>query len=99
MADRIDEAWAALGGVFDPETEINIVDLGLVYDVRERGDAVEVIMTFTDEGCPAGPLLVEAVRRATAEACAGSNVAVTVTFEPRWTPTRITPAGRAMLQR
>lgn len=90
---------AALHEVQDPETGINLVDLGLIYDVRftaETGE-VKVLMTLTTPACPVGEMMVDGVQRRLGRVEGVATVHVDVTFEPRWTPERITPAGRAEL--
>jgi metal-sulfur cluster biosynthetic enzyme len=88
----------ALRAVKDPELNLNIVDLGLVYDVdlNESGDVL-VKMTLTSPGCPAGPEIVGDVTR-TIQALEGVNsVEVEIVWEPYWTPEKIDPRVRAFL--
>jgi metal-sulfur cluster biosynthetic enzyme len=88
----------ALRAVKDPELNLNIVDLGLVYDieVNDSGD-VAVKMTLTSPGCPAGPEIVGDVNR-TVHALDGVNtVDVEIVWEPYWTPEKIDPRVRAFL--
>lgn len=97
MTDIVDQARDALRQVIDPEAGLNIVDLGLVYDLCEEEGALKLTMTFTTEACPAGPMLV-----ANVEETLGAlhpNVVVDVTFDPPWTPEMITPEGRGLLGR
>ena len=88
----------ALRGVKDPELNLNIVDIGLVYDVlvNETGD-VHVTMTLTSPGCPAGPEIVEDVRRTTADLEGVNSVEVEIVWEPYWTPEKMDPRIRAFL--
>jgi metal-sulfur cluster biosynthetic enzyme len=89
---------AALHEVHDPETGINLVDLGLIYAaVWDAGGVVRVTMTLTTPACPVGGMMVEGVERRLARLPGVTSVAVDVTFDPPWTPERITPAGRAGL--
>ena len=97
MSAKLDAARAALREIVDPDAGINIVDLGLIYDLREDGDGLVVTMTFTTPECPAGPLLRAAAEQALRQLAGVELVRVDVTFEPRWTPDRITPQGRAAL--
>lgn len=89
----------ALREVEDPEAGINIVDMGLVYEITCRADSgdVSVSMTFTTPACPAGDMIVEGVERRLLRVPGVGNVEVHVVFEPPWTPARITPEGRAAL--
>lgn len=88
----------ALRAVKDPELNLNIVDLGLVYDieVNETGD-VAVKMTLTSPGCPAGPEIVGDVNRTIRELDGINSVDVEIVWEPYWTPERIDPRVRAFL--
>ncbi len=88
----------ALRGVKDPELNLNIIDLGLVYDVEVSDEGrVRVAMTLTSPGCPAGPEITGDVQR-TVEALEGvSDVTVDIVWEPYWTPERIDPRVRAFL--
>ena len=89
----------ALRDVLDPETGLNLVDLGLIYDVTYDLDSktVEVRMTLTTPACPAGGVMTDAVERRLLLLPAVEHVEVEVTFEPRWTPDRISQEGRAQL--
>jgi metal-sulfur cluster biosynthetic enzyme len=88
----------ALRAVKDPELNLNIIDLGLVYDVEigESGD-VTVKMTLTSPGCPAGPEIVGDVTRTIQELEGVNSVDVEIVWEPYWTPERIDPRVRAFL--
>lgn len=97
-AEREAPIWEALRYVIDPELYINIVDLGLVYEVLWADDGmVYVRMTLTTPGCPVGGVIIEAVNRIVGEVPAVSGVEVDLTFDPRWSPDRITPEGRLRL--
>ena len=89
----------ALHEVQDPETGINICDLGLVYGVEFAAPtgAASVTMTFTTPACPAGDVMTEGVERRLLRVPGVSSVDVRVVFMPPWTPERITPEGRAEL--
>jgi metal-sulfur cluster biosynthetic enzyme len=88
----------ALRGVKDPELNLNIVDIGLVYDiaVSEAGD-VHVKMTLTSPGCPAGPEIVGDVKRTVADLEGVASVDVEIVWEPYWTPEKMDPRIRAFL--
>ncbi|HUJ29212.1 MAG TPA: iron-sulfur cluster assembly protein [Myxococcales bacterium] len=92
------EVMAALRNVYDPETCLSVVDLGLIYSVAVKPDrTVEVSMTLTTPACPAGGPMLEGVDRAVRALPEVADVAVELTFEPRWTPERISPEGRKEL--
>jgi metal-sulfur cluster biosynthetic enzyme len=84
--------------VKDPELNLSIVDLGLVYDVAvaEDGD-VDIKMSLTSPGCPSGPEIVSDVQRTVKSLDGVQNVDVEIVWEPFWTPERIDPRVRAYL--
>ncbi len=88
----------ALRGVKDPELNLNIVDIGLVYDiyVGEAGD-VKVNMTLTSPGCPAGAEIVGDVKRTIEDLEGVTSVEVEIVWEPYWTPEKMDPRIRAFL--
>lgn len=93
MLDQ-DTLVSALRTVKDPELNVNVIDLGLVYSVQTRDDQVDVDMTLTTPACPAGP---EILRNAVAalEAVPGvSKANVRLVMSPPWTPERMTDAAR-----
>jgi len=94
--------WDSLRDVYDPEIPVNIVDLGLVYDLQIEpqaggGSRVGVKMTLTAQGCGmGGPISMDAKRRI--ETLAGViEATVDVVWDPPWTPQMISPEGRAKL--
>lgn len=93
-----DTVKKALRGVRDPELNLNIMDLGLVYqvDVAEGGE-VKVTMTLTSPGCPAGPEITQDVNDTVSDLEGVTDVSVEIVWEPYWTPERIDPRVRAFL--
>lgn len=83
----------------DPEMPINIVDLGLIGDVRivESGVAIDLLPTFV--GCHALPVIEEQVRKQVSALAGVTGVEVRTRFDPPWTVDRITPAGRETLRK
>jgi len=80
-------AWEALSGVFDPELYLDVVSLGLVYDVRDDEGTVVVEMTLTTPGCPASESLPEMARAAIEQQLdVTAAVEVRVVWEPPWSP-------------
>lgn len=81
-----DEAhvWQALSSVYDPEIPVNIVDLGLIYDVALNGSAVQIEMTLTAPGCGMGPVLVAEVEERVRSAPGITDVTVELVFDPPW---------------
>ncbi len=86
----------ALRACFDPEIPVNIVDLGLVYNVNVQGNRASIIMTMTAPDCPMGPQLVADVER-TALRLGLEEVNVELVREPPWDPSRMSPAAREAL--
>lgn len=94
--------WAAMRSCFDPEIPVNIVDLGLVYDLSVEttpggGHAVEVKMTLTAPGCGMGPVIAEDARRKIAALPTVERAKVHIVWDPVWTPQMISPDGRKAL--
>ncbi len=87
----------SIKSVIDPELGINIVDLGLIYDIVINKGVVKVRMTLTTPMCPIGPMLVDGVKRAVEGVKGVKNVDVEVTFDPPWTMERISPEFREKL--
>lgn len=87
----------ALRNVKDPELDMNIIDLGLVYDVEIDDGDVLVRMTLTSPGCPAGPMITNDVYKTLRAVEGVKDVNVEIVWEPYWTPERIEPKLRAMM--
>ncbi len=85
MTDKEKLVREALRGVIDPELHINIVDLGLIYDVREEGGEVEVEMTLTTPGCPLAPVIDKLVREAVMKVEGIREVSLELIWDPPWT--------------
>jgi metal-sulfur cluster biosynthetic enzyme len=92
-----DQVKLALRRVKDPDLNLNIVDLGLVYSVRVDGNTVNVDLTLTSPGCPSGPEIIKDMEREVATLQGVEHVAVNLIWTPFWTPDRIEPRVRAYL--
>ncbi len=94
-----DQVWEILHDVYDPEIPLNIADLGLIYDlqVSEAGE-VSILMTLTSPGCPVGDILADEIRDRVMSIPGVKDVHVEFTFDPLWTPERISEEGRQMLR-
>jgi metal-sulfur cluster biosynthetic enzyme len=102
-----DDIRTALRDCFDPEVKLNLVDLGLIYDVSIEPDPnatpafprqrVKVTMTLTTPQCPASGLIFEQVHNRLASIPQVSKVEVDLVWEPKWTPHRISQTGRQQL--
>ena len=92
-----DQIRDILRGVFDPEIHVNIVDLGLVYDVRVEGDLVTVAMTLTSPGCPYGPYLLNNVKETLTVLKGVRDALIEVVWEPPWGPDKMSEEVRLEL--
>ena len=92
-----DQVRMALRRVKDPELNLNIIDLGLVYAVRVDGGDVMVDMSLTSPGCPSGPEIMTGAEEAVRAIDGVANVTVNLIWDPMWTPERIEPRIRAYL--
>ncbi|HUY73590.1 MAG TPA: metal-sulfur cluster assembly factor [Candidatus Dormibacteraeota bacterium] len=90
--------WAALSEVRDPEMPINLVDLGVIYGIREVAGTVEVDLTFTAMGCPASDFILDDVRERLMREEGVRDVRINVVWNPPWTAARMTEAGRDALE-
>lgn len=88
---------AKLRKVVDPELGINIIDLGLVYKVSIQGGEVSILMTLTTPGCPLGSVFEKLVVEAVRGLSGVSEVSVTLTFHPPWTPELMSKEAKAQL--
>jgi probable FeS assembly SUF system protein SufT len=96
------EIWAALKTCFDPEIPVNIVDLGLVYNMtilplEESKSRVEVKMTLTAQGCGMGTSIAADARNKLLNLPGVEEADVFVVWDPPWTPEKISPEGRTLL--
>jgi metal-sulfur cluster biosynthetic enzyme len=92
-----DQVKLALRRVKDPELNLNILDLGLIYQINVEGNDVKVDMSLTSPGCPSGPeIMTEAEQQLKALPGVGA-VAMNLVWSPPWTPERIEPRVRAYL--
>jgi metal-sulfur cluster biosynthetic enzyme len=92
-----DQVKLALRRVKDPELNLNILDLGLIYEIRVEGADVTVDMSLTSPGCPSGPeIMTDAEQQLKALPGIGT-VTMNLVWSPMWTPERIEPRVRAYL--
>jgi len=92
-----EEVVDSLHQVEDPELGMDIVDLGLLYDVEVEGPKVKVIYTLTSMGCPAGAMIQEDIDRVVRELEGVEDVEFELTFEPPWTPERMSEDAKFIL--
>ena len=94
--------WDVLKTCFDPEIPVNIVDLGLIYDLAVEPtpagtNTVEVKMTLTAPGCGMGPVIAEDARQKIAALPTVESAKVHIVWDPQWTPQMISETGRKVL--
>lgn len=92
-----EQVGEALKTVKDPELNMNIVDLGLIYDIKVEEPTVYVKMTLTSPGCPAGPQILHGAKQAIEGLEAVGRAEIELTWTPFWTPERINPKVRALM--
>ena len=92
-----EEVVEALRQVEDPELGMDIVELGLFYDAEIDGPDVKVQYTLTSMGCPAGPMIQEDIERAIKEIPGVEAVESDLTFDPPWTPDRMSDDAKFIL--
>lgn len=92
-----EQVRTALSSVYDPEIPVNIVDLGLVYDVRIVDHTVTVVMTLTAPGCGMGPVLVQEVKSRLGRVPLVQQVEVELVFDPPWSRERMTEEAQLEL--
>jgi probable FeS assembly SUF system protein SufT len=95
------EVWNTLKTCFDPEIPVNIVDLGLIYDMQitglHHGSRIDVKMTLTAQGCGMGGSIAADARNKLLDLPGVVEADVQVVWDPPWTPEKISPEGRALL--
>ena len=89
--------YQALRNCYDPELPVNIVDLGLIYDVRVTDGRVEVKMTLTTQGCGMGGHIAGEAEEQLRSLPGVQEATVALVWDPPWTPNMISPAGRKRL--
>ena len=92
-----EEVFEALKQVEDPELGMDIVELGLLYDAEIEGPKVKVIHSLTSMGCPAGPMIQEDIHRVVAELPGVEDVEIELTWDPPWTPERMSEDAKFIL--
>lgn len=91
------ELLDALKQVIDPELMINIVDLGLIYEVSQEEGTVKVDMTLTSPACPAGPQIVQQSKMALEQLEDVEKAEIKLVMSPPWSPERMTEDARDQL--
>jgi len=105
MAITQEEVVAALKECYDPEIPVNIVDMGLIYEIRIKPSDVpdsgkqdvEVEMTLTAPGCPSSGYMSDQVKQRLSRMPGVNNATVEIVWYPQWTPERLSPDARKQL--
>jgi metal-sulfur cluster biosynthetic enzyme len=92
-----EEVLEVLRQVEDPELGMDIVDLGLLYDVEVEGPRVKILYSLTSMGCPAGPLIAGDIDRTAREVEGVEEVELELTFDPPWTPDKMSEDAKFIL--
>ncbi len=97
VGPSVEEVRKALRQVRDPEINLNIIDLGLVYDIEVNDGNVDIRMTLTSPGCPAGPEILTEAEEVVRGLEGVKQVNIDLVWEPYWTPERIDPRIRTFM--
>jgi len=92
-----DQVKLALRRVKDPDLNLNILDLGLIYEIRVEGSDVSIDMSLTSPGCPSGPEIMSDAENQLKTLPGVGAVTMNLVWSPMWTPDRIEPRVRAYL--
>lgn len=89
-----EDVYKALEGCIDPELNVDIVNLGLIYDVKIDGAKVTVVMTLTTPGCPMTPYFQRDIPFRIKKATGITDTTLELTFDPPWSPEKMTETGK-----
>jgi len=92
-----EQVYEVLRSCYDPEIPVNVVDLGLIYDVAIDDDHVNVVMTLTARGCPAHSFISEGIRTKVGAIPGVKSANVQVVWDPPWDPGRMSDAAKKQL--
>lgn len=94
--ETVDLARTMLKNVIDPELGLNIVDLGLIYDLKIEDNKAFLLITFTTMGCPIAGHITNGIYEAL-EPLGLEDIKIEITYDPPWNPSRMTPEGKQLL--
>ena len=90
--------YEVLKEVIDPEININIVDLGLIYDIKYiKGESISVDMTLSTPACPLGDVIISNAQQTIERVYTEEKVSIQLVWEPTWSPEMVTPEGKEAL--
>ena len=100
LSDKEKEIAELLKTVIDPEVAVNIIDLGLVYEIdyNEEEKTIKVVMTLSTRGCPLGDTIMQNVEVVLQSNYPDFKIDVELVWEPMWSPEMITEAGRQAIE-
>lgn len=87
----------ALKNCYDPEVPINVVDLGLIYDIKVNDSSVYILMTLTSPFCPIIDIFIEDLKEKVKEATGAEKVDVDITFDPPWDPSKMSEEAKKQI--
>ena len=93
----VEDVYGELKQVYDPEIPVNIVDLGLIYDVQIEDVTCKIKMTLTSQACPEAKTIPDVARRRVNALDGIDGTEIEIVWEPQWTPQLISKEGRAVL--
>jgi metal-sulfur cluster biosynthetic enzyme len=88
------QVMKALKEVYDPEFPVSVVDMGMIYEVKQVKGKVAIKMTLTNPGCPMGNVITGMVRQKVEGIKGVKGADIELVFEPRWTPDRLSPEAK-----
>jgi len=92
-----DDIYNILTTVMDPEIEIDIINLGLIYDLKYDGEKVNILMTLSTPSCPLSDAIVQNIKESIRNKHPDFIIEVEITFEPLWNADMISDQGKEML--
>lgn len=97
MTTSTEDVYDQLRQVFDPEIPVNIVDLGLIYDVKVEEPTVKITMTLTSQSCPEARTIPDVMKRRCNTLEGIDDTEIDIVFDPSWSPQLISTEGRKAL--
>ena len=94
---NVDDVEMALTNVIDPELGLDFVELGLIYGIEVDAGDVHVTFTLTSPGCPIGPQVTEQIEEFVSEVEGVNSVTSTMTFDPPWSPEKMSEDAKFAL--
>jgi len=96
MVDK-EDVMKVLKECYDPEIPVNVVDMGLIYDVKVKGSNVGIKMTLSSPGCPMSSMITEDIKQKVKKIKGVKEVDIKLVWDPPWTPKRMSASAKAQL--